>query len=166
MRMQSLLNPLSLRRQNAESRLWPAEMRRIHDEVDRVFGDLFANTQLPLTNGDGTEAFFADMDVCESDDAVEVALDVPGLKREEIEIDLAGDRLTVSGKREWKEEKKDRNYYRAERGHGEFSRSVRLPDEVDPAKIKADLKDGVLRIHLPKAPQAKQTRKKIEIHTS
>lgn len=164
MRMQSLLNPLSLRRQNAESRFWPADMRRVHDEVDRVFGDLFANAPLALTNGDGAATFLADMDICETDDALEVTIDVPGLKKEEIEIDLAGDRLTVSGKREWKEETKKRNYYRAERGHGEFSRSVRLPDEVDTAKAKAELKDGVLQIRLPKAPQARQAHKKIEIH--
>lgn len=164
MRMQTLLNPLALRRQSQDTHFWPAEMRRIHDEVDRVFGDLLTGTHLPFPNGDTTAAFLADMDICETDDAIEITLDVPGLKRDDIEIDLSGDRLCVTGKREWKDEKKQKDYYRAERGYGEFSRTVRLPAEVDASKVKADLKDGVLEIHVPKAAAAKQSHKKIEIH--
>ena len=80
--------------------------------------------------------------------------DVPGTKEQDIEVNVAGNRLTISGKREAEKEDKGDTYYTYERSYGSFTRSFTLPEGVNANAIHADLRDGVLSIVLPKAPEA------------
>lgn len=94
------------------------------------------------------------LDLSETETAVEVKLDVPGFKPEAIDIQVRGNLLVISGKKEEEKEEKDREYHRVERRQGSFTRSVTLPCEVVSAKAKADYKSGVLTLTMPKTEPA------------
>jgi HSP20 family protein len=101
------------------------------------------------------------LDLSETDNAVEVRMDVPGVHAKELDIRISGNILTVSGERKEEKEEKGRTFYRSERKSGSFSRSVTLPCAVDESKVEAKCRDGVLTIALPKAAEART--KKIEV---
>jgi HSP20 family protein len=99
--------------------------------------------------------------VKETNEAFVFKADVPGLKEDDLEISLTGNRLTVSGKRD--EERRDENerFFAYERSYGTFTRTFTLPDGVDTEHVNADLKDGVLTLTLPKRPEVQP--KKIQL---
>jgi HSP20 family protein len=101
------------------------------------------------------------LDVSETEKAVEVKLDVPGVTAKEIDIKLNGNLLTVSGERKEEEEKKGKTFHRIERRYGSFSRSITLPCKVQEDEVAAEYHDGVLSITLPKSEEAKS--KKITV---
>jgi HSP20 family protein len=100
-------------------------------------------------------------DVSENKDSYQFRADVPGVKREDLEITTAGNRIQVSGKRESEQETKDDTFYTYERQWGSFSRSFTLPDGADVEHAKSELKDGVLTLVIPKKAGAQA--KKIPI---
>ena len=102
------------------------------------------------------------MDLAETAASVEVRLDVPGFKADEIQVQLSNNVLTVSG--EHAEEKKtdEKTYHRMERRFGSFSRSVALPSPVDEDKVDAQYRDGVLTLSMPKTQEAKSRRIKVK----
>jgi HSP20 family protein len=101
-----------------------------------------------------TTGYFPDFDVKDSKEGLVLRADLPGVKEADIEITLTGNRLTIGGKREAEKEEKGETYYACERSYGAFTRSFTLPSDVDPAKIHAELKNGVLSVLLPHAPGA------------
>ena len=99
-------------------------------------------------------AFVPAFEVKETKDSFLFKADLPGIKEADIEVKLAGDRLTISGKREAEREEKDDTYYAYERQFGSFLRTFTLPDGFDAEHVFADLKDGVLTVVVPKKPLA------------
>jgi HSP20 family protein len=93
-------------------------------------------------------------EVKENREAFLFKADLPGMKEPEVEIRLAGDRLTISGKREAEREDKDDTYYAYERSFGSFLRTFTLPEGFDAEHVQAELKDGVLTVVVPKKPAA------------
>lgn len=91
------------------------------------------------------------MDLCETADAFIVTAELPGLGREQINIQVSEGRLTLQGRRDARVPCEQ--YHQVERGHGEFSRTFALPPTVDTERITADLRDGVLTITIPKSPE-------------
>ncbi|MGB9608987.1 MAG: Hsp20/alpha crystallin family protein, partial [Minisyncoccia bacterium] len=104
---------------------------------------------------------FPKVDISETEDAVKVVANVPGVEPDKIEIEVNEDVLTISGTVEKQEEEKDEKFYRFERGYGEFRRQFSLPAKIDPDKVSAKIKNGVLTIILPKAE--KELKKKIKV---
>jgi HSP20 family protein len=102
-------------------------------------------------------------EVRETKDAYVFKADVPGVKKEDIDVSLSGNRLQVSGKRDAERETKDDTFYTYERSYGSFSRAFTLPADIDADHVRSDLKDGVLTLAVPKKIDA-QT-KKIAIGT-
>ena len=102
------------------------------------------------------------VDMFENEDKIVIKAELPGVDKKDISVDVKDRVLTLSGERNYDHEVKEENYYRRERAHGKFKRAFNLPADVDPDKIKADFKDGVLKIELPK-PEA-QKPKRISIH--
>jgi HSP20 family protein len=98
------------------------------------------------------------LEIAETDDALSVHAEVPGFTVKELDILVDGNRLTISGKHESKQESKQGKTIYSERCAQEIYRSVQLPSDVDASKVTATLKDGVLNIELPKAPHAKSMR--------
>lgn len=103
-------------------------------------------------------------DVTETKDAFMFKADVPGVKKEDLEITTTGNRIQISGKRESEEEKKTDTVYTYERQYGSFTRSFTLPNGADVEHAKSDLKDGVLTLVVPKLAEAQS--KKIPISSS
>jgi len=99
----------------------------------------------------------------EASDAYYIEVDLPGVKKEDVDVSVDKNVLTISGKREVSSEIKEDDYYRVESAYGKFSRSFTLPENVDVEKIKASNEDGVLEIVIPKQEVIKETTKKIEI---
>ena len=87
--------------------------------------------------------------------------DLPGVKEKDLDLSLTGNRLTVSGKREEEKKEEDERWFTYERSYGAFSRSFTLPDGVDTEHVGAELKEGVLRVSIPKKPELKP--RKIEL---
>lgn len=106
-------------------------------------------------------AWSPDLNVFEKEDQIIVEAEIPGMKKEDIQISVQDHTLTLSGERKEESETKDKHYYRRERVEGSFLRSIGLPTGVDSEKIDANYRDGVLRLTIPKAETAKT--KRIEI---
>jgi HSP20 family protein len=87
--------------------------------------------------------------------------DLPGVKEQDLEVTLTGNRLTIAGKREAEREEKTDTYYACERSYGSFSRSFTLPDGADGEHLRAELKDGVLAVAVPKKPEVQP--KKVQV---
>lgn len=104
---------------------------------------------------------FPKVDISETDEAVKVVANVPGVDPDKIEIEVNDDLLTISGAVEKQQEEKNEKFYRFERGYGEFRRQFGLPAKVDPNKVSAKVKNGVLTIILPKTE--KELNKKIKV---
>jgi HSP20 family protein len=99
-------------------------------------------------------AFVPEANVLETDKAVEVTLELPGMKPEEIKVEMSDGRLSVSGEKREEKEEKGKTFHRVERRTGAFRRLIALPAVVDEAKIEATFADGVLRVALPKSVEA------------
>jgi HSP20 family protein len=139
---------------------WPwggfEDLGDLQKEINRLFEGGLSRTGLDVFNH-----WAPPVDLFEEKDSFVVKAELPGLRKEDIDISYQDGALTVSGER--KEEKREgSNPARTERFFGRFQRTVSLPKQVDAGKIKASYKDGVLSISLPKAEEAKP--KQIEVH--
>jgi HSP20 family protein len=110
--------------------------------------------------GGGTweRGFVPTFEVTESNDAYLFRADVPGVKEEDLDISLTGNRLTISGRREQERQEQSERYYASERSYGSFSRSFTLPDGTDQEHVQADVKNGVLTLRLAKRPEIQPRR--------
>jgi HSP20 family protein len=102
------------------------------------------------------------IDVAETDAAMEAKIDLPGVKPDEIEIQLNGNILTICGERKEEKEEKGKTYHRLERRTGTFSRSITLPCAVAEDEVAAEFHDGVLTVTLPKTEEAKVRKIKVK----
>ena len=134
------------------------EMRRLQREIDRLF-EGFSPTQ---GNGDTETAVWAPrVDLSETDEFYFIHLDVPGMSKEDLDINFHDNTLTVSGERKVEETEEQHNFVRMERTFGHFYRSFSLPKAIKTDKINANYKDGVLTIRVPKAEESKPRRIKV-----
>jgi HSP20 family protein len=134
--------------------------------VDRLFDgffDEFRGFGLRPVGAFG-ETFRPTIDVSETDKEVKVAVELPGLDENDVEVSLAHNVLTISGEKKTEKEDEGKNYHRIERSYGSFKRCVSLPGEVESDKVEAAFKNGVLTVTLPKTAEAQA--RKIEVKTS
>jgi HSP20 family protein len=102
-------------------------------------------------------------EVKETADSYVFKADLPGVKKEDLEVHFHGNRLAITGRREAEKEEKNETIYTYERSYGTFTRSFTLPEGIDPNKIVADLREGVLTVSIPKRPEAQP--KRIDVST-
>jgi HSP20 family protein len=138
------------------------ELRRMEEWMDRMFRETgpyyLGRRALPEAAGEElVETAAPSVDIKEKEGKIVVAADIPGVEKGDISINIKGDMLEISAEKEEKEE----GYIRRERSYRRFYRSIPLPAEVDRDKVEASLKDGVLRIEMPKL--AGEEVKKIEV---
>jgi HSP20 family protein len=134
------------------------DMAKTLEEMDRAFDRIGR----PLGLRSVPRGTFPPINVYEQDEAVVVTAEVPGVKPEELELTVLGDSVALKGQR--REEPSNGNrMYRRERAAGFFARTVTLPASIDPDSVRAEYRDGILRIHMAKAEQAKA--KKIGIQS-
>ncbi|AKM82553.1 TPA: helix-turn-helix domain-containing protein [Candidatus Berkelbacteria bacterium] len=117
------------------------EASHLHEVIDRLFDENWPQVKSPQ---------LPTMNVYEKDTNVVVAADVPGIKEEDLSIEVGEDTLTISGERKTEEEVNEEDFYRKEVSTGSFSRTVQLPAIVDKEKAEAEIKDGQLIVTLPK----------------
>ena len=126
----------------------------LHREIDRLFSD--------LAQGVGTQANIApNIEISETDKAIEISAEMPGLERKDVEISIEDDTLTIRGEKKVEEDNKDKNVQHSERSYGVFLRVLQLPPGIDPSSVQATMSNGVLKITIPKP--AKPEPKKIEV---
>ena len=136
----------------------------LHREMNRMFEDFARSFDLAPWSSWETEAFHPRIDVRETDDAVLVTAEMPGLEEKDFELNLTGDLLTLKGeKRHEHEEKGEDAIHRVERSYGSFQRAIQLPCEVAEEQATADYRRGVLTVKLPKAPSAKRSVHRIDV---
>lgn len=104
------------------------------------------------------------VDISENDNAFVLKAELPGVNREDINIDINNKTLTLKGEKKFEEKTEKENYVRVERSYGSFSRTFALSDKVDTENVKASYKDGVLEVTLPKKEEAKPKEIKVEVN--
>jgi HSP20 family protein len=134
------------------------EVDTLQAQVNRVFDTFFGPDP---NSGGGLRRWVPAMDLVETDDYIVLRADLPGLGKEDVDIEVKDGILTVSGKREAEEAHRGDGFYRVERAFGGFSRSMSLPKSVDAERISADFDKGVLEVRIPKPEQQKPHRVEI-----
>jgi len=127
-------------------------------ELDRLFEDVFGEEP----EEGGLVQWRPAIDLKEDEKALYVTADLPGVKKEDIDISIEGNRLTISGSRSFEKDEKRENYHFIERGYGRFCRSFTIPTAVNIDGIKASYADGVLTVELPKKEEVKPKKVTIE----
>ncbi len=175
-------------KKSEESRPAPAEsgfesvfapLMDLRHRMDTLFDDFIHGWRVPsLTHDHRRLDPFADLpslsrlrgdladvkfDVSDSEDAIEISAELPGIDEKDVDLSLSDGILTIKGEKKTESEEKKKDYYCRERQFGSFVRAFRVPDSVDEAKIKASFDNGVLEVSLPKRPEAKAKAKKISI---
>jgi HSP20 family protein len=120
-------------------------------EFNRLFNSLWDQ---PLAS----ERWVPSMDLVETEDHYLLKADLPGMKQDDVAIEFNDGTLTISGERKAEYERKEKGFFRLERSFGKFSRSLTLPDGIDPDRIDATFHDGVLEVTIPKPEQRKPRR--------
>jgi HSP20 family protein len=149
--------------QRPELSTWPGfgRLTDIRDEIDRLF-------ESPLTEWAHTSNLLSGwtpaLDLYEDKDNLFVKMELPGMKREDIDVSLHEGSLSISGERKSEQKHETADVYRAERFFGRFQRTVALPTPVAADKVKAQYKDGILTVTLPKTEEAKP--KQIDVNVS
>lgn len=132
------------------------EIARLEKEMEDVFGRLPA-----WPWGDRSPGWAPAVDMIDQKDELLLRADLPGLDEKDIEVTMQDGTITIRGERKEEKEEKKEDYYCCERSYGAFARTLMLPMNIDPDKVKATFSKGVLEIHLPKAKEAKG--KKVEV---
>lgn len=148
--------------------LLPSKKRRsdvpsIFSEMDDMLQKMWYDFPFHDLGADVELNWSPRLDVSETDKALEVVADLPGMEKKDIKVSLDGDLLTIKGEKKEVKETKDKHYHTIERRSGSFYRAVRLPVEVQNDKIEANFKDGTLTLTLPKSKEAEKKVAQIEI---
>ena len=136
--------------------------RRIEDFFRRPFS-LLGPSWLPRLRMPEFEEITPTVDIFEEGHDIVMKAELPGVKKEDIEVNITDDIITLSGEKRKEEKIEKKNYHRLERSYGSFVRSFRLPTEVQTEQVKAQFKDGILEIRVPKTEEAKKKEKKVQI---
>jgi HSP20 family protein len=140
------------------------ELNTIQSEMNRLFNTFFEAS----TPGNGgtlgpTRPWIPAMDLVESEDDFVLRADLPGLSESDVKIELEDNVLTISGERKAEHEERKEGYYRVERASGSFSRSLTLPEGVNPEAVSARFDEGVLEVRVPKPEQRKPRKVAISV---
>ncbi|MBI1887572.1 MAG: Hsp20/alpha crystallin family protein [Nitrosomonadales bacterium] len=131
-----------------------SELEEVSNRLNRIFGRAPARTE-----ADNEMLAVADwapsVDISETDAAYLIKGEIPGVKKEDVKVTIQDGMLTIQGERKQEKEEKGKKFHRVECSYGSFVRSFRVPDDADENKVKADFKDGMLNITLPKSAKAK-----------
>ena len=131
------------------------ELNTIQNEMNRLFNTFFDSTGGQGGSPVASRRWLPAMDLVESGDEFVLRTDLPGLSEEDVSIEVEDNVLTISGERKSEHEEREDGYYRLERASGGFSRSLTLPEGVDPEKVEAGFDRGVLEVRIPKPEQRK-----------
>jgi len=138
-----------------------AQIPPLREEMDRRFSQylrMIGREEEALVPG----VWAPVVDIYETDEKMVIKAELPGLKKEDIDIEVRDNTLTLKGERKFEKEIKQENYHRVERAYGSFQRSFTLPSTIKQEAIEATFKDGILEVSLPKAEEAKPKQVRIQ----
>lgn len=145
--------------------LLPLESWNTFRDMERMFRDFFMSPlAFPRPTqwlSEMTREFAPEVNLKETDKEFELTANIPGLNKDDIDIDVTDDRITVSGEVKREEEQPGETYHIRQQSYGSFKVSYVLPSEVKPDEVKATYKDGVLRVNIPKAEEVKAHKVKV-----
>jgi HSP20 family protein len=142
------------------------DLARWDRDMERMMGDFFGRRPWwpeRRFRTEGMELTAPVVDLYEEKDDIVVKAELPGIEKNNIQVNLADHTLTIKGEKKKEEEIKEENYYRAERSYGSFVRTLELPKDVHTDKVKATFKDGILEVRLPKTEEAKAKEVKVKV---
>ena len=136
-------------------------IKSVNDEISSIlnkhFDDLYPNYE------NDSDKLSMPVELTEKKDEYDIRAELPGVKKEDLDIDLNDNYLTIRAKKEFEKEEKEKSYRRSEFKYGEFMNSIYIPQEVDIEKIDAELEHGILKIRIPKLEKTKDPVKKIVV---
>jgi HSP20 family protein len=133
------------------------ELSTLQNEMNRLFNTVF-DAPSAANGGSTLRRWMPAMDLVETADHFVLRADLPGMSQDDVKIEFEDGTLTVSGERKAEHESKNEGYYRVERAFGAFSRSLTLPQGIDPEAVTANFENGVLEIRVPKPEERKPRR--------
>ena len=166
---QGALTPTREERRLGRARPWGWDvspfraMQRMADEMDRMFDDFgFGHRwRRPSWRETGAELWAPEVEVFQKNNELTIRADLPGLKREDVTVDITDHDITIQGERKHEKEEEREGYYRSDRGYGSFCRVIPLPEGAISEQAKANFKDGGLEITMPSPPASKGRRLEI-----
>lgn len=126
---------------------------RIQSRINEFFDEALGHSRMYPTSA--TSTWYPPVDILESRDSYLIRAELPGMKKEDINLEFSDGAVTLSGERKYEEPAAGVEYHRAERVTGKFLRSFSLPQTIKQVDIRANYRDGILEIHIPKADEAK-----------
>ncbi len=137
----------------------------LHNQINSLFNDAFSGGGFPELFGAGAEGglFKPNLDIRESDKEYTVTLEMPGVNKDDVDVEVRGDALIVRGEKKNEETHEEGQYQYTERSYGSFQRALTLPEDADSENIKANFDNGVLKISLPRQEIGGGERKKVEV---
>ena len=135
---------------------------QLQRRMNSVFEDFFGRSSSSDLWGDDAGEFLPRVDVSETGKEVRITADLPGLDEKDVEVTVTNNMLTIKGEKKVEKEEEDGDYYYSERNYGHFERTIALPQGIDADNAKAKFKKGVLKVTIPKKPEAQSSRRKIE----
>ncbi len=139
------------------------DVTTLQDRMNRLFDQALSRTRADDEEGLAASTWVPAVDIFETADSIVMKAELPGVSRENIDIQVRDNTLTLKGERKFEREVKDENYLRIERSYGAFHRAFGLATVIQQDKIKAVFKDGVLEVTMPKAEEAKPKQVKVEV---
>jgi HSP20 family protein len=143
------------------------DLTQLQDRINRAFSDTYGRGSVPSRNDEGlmsTGAWAPPVDIYQNaDQELVLKAELPDMSPEDIELSINNDTLTIRGEKRFSTEVKEDQYHRIERRYGTFSRSFSLPSSVDPTKISAEHRNGVLTVRLPAREEAKPRQIKVDV---
>ncbi len=138
------------------------ELEEVSDRLNSIFGKLPVRTESERETF-GMADWSPSVDISETDAAYLVKGEIPGVQKEDVKVTIEDGMITLRGERKQEKDEKGEKFHRVERSYGSFMRCFRLPDDADETNIKAEFKDGIISITLPKTEKAKNKPKEIEV---
>jgi HSP20 family protein len=138
------------------------DLLSLQDRMNRLFDESVRNVK-PGDEALSSAIWSPAVDIYETDDEVVVKAELPEVDQKDIDIQIESNTITLRGERKFNKETKKENFHRIERAYGSFSRSFTLPGTIDQEKIRADYKDGILKISMPKREETKPKQIKVAI---
>lgn len=140
----------------------PSSLRRMREEMDRMFENMIPSFAWPSSQA---EVALPAIDAYETENAVVVKADLPGLKKDEIDITATEDSISLKGEFKREETVQEAGFIRNERHSGKFFRTIPMPAEIKPDEVKASFKDGILEINAPKSEKSFAKEKRVPIES-
>lgn len=154
----------------SSNRYSPESFGGLHNEMDRLFDDFFNGFALSpfrsrssMREGISGDLLKPSLDLGATEKEYTVSIEIPGVSEKDVSIELVHDALIIRGEKKQRKEEKSKNFYRLERSYGSFQRTLSLPEDVNRENIKADFKNGVLNITIPRMALPENKVKQIEI---